>query len=163
MGSGAETIERLDGLHLGAGWFLTWINGVEIVYMDERVRESSFNAYLTAVEDVAKALNAPRLVLYEVSPSVLSPSVQSQWAGVIDKHRASLEANTIAAVLVSATPDTPLASVLWSPSTPHPTRVCESVADAFAWLVPHKPDTDLQETTANYETRRAQLVPRLSL
>ncbi len=165
MGDAAETLERLDGLHLGTGWFLTWIDGVETVYMDERMTEASFDQYLVVIEELMRTASMPRPVLYEVTaPSVMNASARRRLSNLLNKYRTNIGKNTIAYALV--TPSTAVRGVLtalfWVSPPPYPYKVCATTREAFEWLAGRTPELDSMGTDSRYATRRAQLMSRLS-
>src|SRR4051812_16631744 len=88
----------------GAGWFLDWIEDVQVVYMDGRVTDASFEGYLSAVaRDIeSRAAGDAASVLYHVpQPSAISTIRRSKLAALLKNHEQKLREITRAYAMVT--------------------------------------------------------------
>lgn len=151
-------------LHRGPGWFLTWIDGVEVAYMDQRMNAAGVEGYLTLIEERIKAPRQPRPVLYEVKdPHALTSDFRRRTSELLNRNRQSIAQVTQGFALVTTSPATRgiLTAILWLSPPPYPHKLCSTTRTGFQWLATCASAMDPGRVHARYEELKGRLLPDL--
>jgi hypothetical protein len=131
----------------GRGWFLDWIEGVQVVYMDGRVTDASYAEYLAAVaEDIDGRLDDDSAaILYHVpQPSALSADRRTRLASLLKEREARLRRITRAYAM--ATPSllvrSGLRMIFWLAPPPYPNAVVATPREGYEFIARHQPGVD---------------------
>lgn len=152
-------VEEFKGFHQGEGWFLTWIDGVEVVFMDERLTPGSLSAYLDLIEELMRTATTARSCLYQVlAPSAFDARARSRLAGLFNKYKAGISKNTLGFALV--TPSAPVRGILtalhWISPPPYPDKVFSDLPSAGRWLVQWQPGLQPDVLLTRFELLKAR-------
>ena len=142
----------------GVGWFLDWIEDVQLVYMDGRVTDAAFEAYLAAVaSDInGRAEEDAASVLYHVpQPSALSTTRRSRLAALLKAHEERLREITRAYAMVtpSLVVRSGLRMVFWLAPPPYPNTVAATPREGYEFIARHHAGVDPDSWAAEHGRR----------
>ncbi len=158
-----QTVDDLEGLHLGRGWFMTWLDGLEVVYMDKRLTPESFADYLVVLEHTMKIAHSVRPVLYEVRHPALDPASRRKISALLNEYRDSARRYTLAYALVTPSPTVRgiLTALFWMSPPPYPNKVFGTTEKAVGWLSSRVPTLNAERALERYQLARTRLLTRL--
>ncbi len=140
------------------------MDGVEVVYMDDRVTPRSLDEYFRVVESLMQTATWGRPVLYEVqSPGAFDAAARRRLSNLLNQYRSTVAKNTLAYSLVtpSATVRGILTAVFWVSPPPYPHKICGTVKEAFEWFATKVPALDPKTAYLNYVETKTRLLGRL--
>lgn len=152
-------------VHLDHGWFMLDLGPVNVVYMDERVTDASYDRYIGCLrDDLASIAGTRRGVLYDVPDmKALSGERRAEVAEVLNEFRSTLASVNAAYTLV--TPSRVVRGVVqmvfWLAPPPYPHRVVGTVPDAAEYLASKLPDLNADRWVHTYERTRGDLLGRM--
>lgn len=128
---------------VGIGWMLDYAGGVQVVYMDGRVTDASFDAYVAAMrkEIDERPESACLGVVYHVpQPSALSSARRRKLGEALKAREAKLARTTLAYAMAtpSLTVRAGLRMLFWLAPPPYPNAVVASTLEAFEFLARHQ-------------------------
>jgi hypothetical protein len=169
-GSARVNSQRLPGkspyFRADVGWFMDQLGDVQVVYMDGRVTDASFEHYLEAVAADIDARTEDRKigVVYHVpQPSAMSAARRRKLAAVLKQREAKLARNTAAYAM--ATPSAlvrgGLRMLFWLAPPPYPNAVVPTPVAAFEFVAKHMPGLVATELAAELERTTTQAAPEM--
>ena len=87
----AHVLKKFDE---GTGWYMGFAGPVQLVYIDDRMTDASFRAYLAALErDIdGRSMNANVGIYYHVmAPQIFDSTRRREIAGVLAPRKAKLQ------------------------------------------------------------------------
>lgn len=140
---------------------------VNVVYMDDRVTDASYNRYTDHLRDHLAGLAGTgrrRGVLYDVPDMrALSGERRAELAEVLNEFRSTLA--SVNAAYVLATPSRVVRSVVqmvfWLAPPPYPYEVVSAVGEGVSFLAAHTPGMDAAGWARDYGLARGDLLGRL--
>ena len=140
----------------GRGWFLDWIENVQVVYMDGRVTDASYGQYLVAVaRDIdERGDDDAASILYHVpQPSALSADRRTKLAAILKEREARLR--TITRSYVMATPSllvrSGLRMIFWLAPPPYPNSVVATPREGYEFIARHEANVDPVSWAAEHQ------------
>jgi hypothetical protein len=128
----------------GIGWMLDYASGVQIVYMDGRVTDASFDAYVSVLgTEIDERRDPQRLgvVYYVPQPSALSSARRRKLGEALKARQDKLSRNTLAYAMAtpSAAVRAGLRMLFWLAPPPYPNAVVATTLEAFEFIARHQP------------------------
>jgi hypothetical protein len=147
----------------GVGWFLDWIEDVQVVYMDGRVTDAGYDAYIEAVtRDIdGRADGDAASILYHVpQPSALSANRRSKLAALLKDREDRLREITRAYAMVtpSLLVRSGLRMVFWLAPPPYPNAVAATPREGYEFIARHHAGVDPDSWAAEH----ARMLARFS-
>jgi hypothetical protein len=152
---------------VGIGWMLDYAGGVQVVYMDGRVTDASFDAYLAALrKEIDERPDNQRLgIVYHVpQPSALSSARRRKLGEVLKDREAKLARTTLAYAM--ATPSVAvragLRMLFWLAPPPYPNAVVASTREAFEFIARHQSALEPEALAAELARKVAAAEPQMA-
>jgi hypothetical protein len=146
---------------------LDYIGDTQIVYMDGRVTDASFDAYVAAlVTDIDGRDPAARVgVVYHVpQPSALSSARRRKLGDALKSREAKLALTTLAYAMV--TPSTVVRSGLrmlfWLAPPPYPNAIVATPSEGFEFVARYQAGLDAPAMAAELARRVAAAQPAMA-
>jgi hypothetical protein len=151
----------------GIGWMLDYTSGIQVVYMDGRVTDASFDAYVAVLRSEIDQRNTPeRLgVVYHVpQPSALSSARRRKLGEALKAYEERLARNTLAYAMAtpSAAVRAGLRMVFWLAPPPYPNAVVATPLEAFEFIARYRPALVPEELAADFARKVADAEPRMA-
>ena len=149
------------------GWFLAYLDHVEVVYMDGRVDDESYARYVGAVEEDIRARrrrNECTPVLYHIpQPSAVTAKRRALLGAVLKQEHAAFATHTCAYAMVTTSSMVRygLRVLFWLAPPPYPNAVLSSVRQGFEFLTRYDRSIHPQAMTERYESLLRELMPRM--
>ena len=139
---------------------LDYIGDTQVVYMDGRVTDASFDAYLAAlVGDIDGRDESARIgVLYHVpEPSALSSARRRKLGNALKAREAKLARATLAYAMAtpSAVVRNGLRMLFWLAPPPYPNAVVATPTEGFEFVARYQPGLDAPALAAELARRVA--------
>jgi hypothetical protein len=151
----------------GVGWFLDWIEDVQVVYMDGRVTNPSYDEYLNAVAgDIDGRSDDDHVsILYHVpQPSALSADRRSRLGALLKAREERLRGMTCAYAM--ATPSlivrSGLRMLFWLAPPPYPNAVVATPRDGYEFIARHHAAVDPVSWAAEHARLLSRLGPEIA-
>jgi hypothetical protein len=146
---------------------LDYIGDVQVVYMDGRVSDTSFDAYLRALQsDIDERANGTRVgVVYHVpQPSALGSARRRKLGEALKAREAKLAQTTLAYAMAtpSAVVRSGLRMLFWVAPPPYPNAIVASPLDAFEFIARFAPGLDPEALSAELAIRLARAEPAMA-
>lgn len=140
----------------GAGWFMGYAGPLELVYMDDRLTDASFDRYVAALaRDIdARSLNANVAIYYHVTaPELISSRRRQQIGSVLAarKEKTAVCTAGYAAYTPTMIGRGVLTAVFWLAPPPYPHKVCANADEAMRFLASRRPDLDVAQAVSAHE------------
>ena len=149
------------------GWFLAYLDHVEVVYMDGRVDDESYARYVGFVEEDIRERqrrNERTPVLYHIpQPSALTAKRRALLGAVLKQEQTSFATHTCAYAMVTTSSMVRygLRVLFWLAPPPYPNAVLSSVHEGFEFLARYDRSIHPQAMTERYESLLRELMPRM--
>lgn len=155
------------GRYIDVGWFMDYIGSVQIVYMDGRVTDDSFNRYMTAFCDEIdyRPDDASIAVFYHLpTPSAVDSGRRAKLASALKEREAKLAATSDAFVMVTSSPIVryALKAMFWIAPPPYHNDVTSTTLDGFHFIARHHKGPDPVELNNTYEQLLKQASPGMA-
>lgn len=153
----AELSANRRYVQVETGWFLAYLGRVQVVYMDGRVDDASYDRYLRALAadiDDRAARDEPAAILYHVpQPAALTAKRRNLLAEILREREDAVRRNTIAYALAttSALVRGGLKILFWLAPPPYPNTVVPTPRAGFEFLSSFSPDLNVTQLAADYE------------
>jgi hypothetical protein len=163
----AELNPDRRSVRVEVGWFLGYLDHVQVVYMDGRVDDSSYARYVDCVVDDIDARQASGkrvAVFYHVpQPSALTAKRRTMLGKVLAERSTFLGDNTIAYSMAtsSVAVRSGLRVLFWLAPPPYPNAVVAAPRAGFDFLAQYDASLNPTELTARYDDWLRELMPRM--
>jgi hypothetical protein len=153
---------------VGIGWMLDYVGGVQVVYMDGRVTDASFDAYVAAMrmEIDNRPEDAQRLgVVYHVpQPSALSSARRRKLGEALKVREEKLARTTLAYAMAtpSLTVRAGLRMLFWLAPPPYPNAVVATTLEAFEFIARHQSALEPDALAAELARKVAAAEPAMA-
>jgi len=155
-----ETVDAEQPLATGIGWMLDYLGDVQLVFMDGRVTDASFEAYLATVcNEIDEREEGRRVgIVYHVpQPSALSSQRRRRLGEELKAREEKLRRTTLAYAMAtpSAVVRSGLRMLFWLAPPPYPNTVVATPLQAFEFLARYMPALVPDELAARMAQRVA--------
>lgn len=162
-----ETVDAEQPLATGTGWMLDYLGDVQLVYMDGRVTDASFEAYLATVcNEIDERDEARRVgVVYHVpQPSAMSSQRRRRLGEELKSREDKLARTTLAYAMAtpSAVVRSGLRMLFWLAPPPYPNAVVATPLLAFEFLARYMPALAPDALAAELARRVAAAEPAMA-
>lgn len=146
---------------------LDYIGDTQIVYMDGRVTDASFDAYVRALRvDIDERPDAARIgVVYHVpQPSALSSARRRKLGEALKAREQKLARTTLAYAMAtpSAVVRSGLRMLFWLAPPPYPNAIVASPFEAFEFVARFQTGLDPQALTDELAGKLARAAPAMA-
>jgi hypothetical protein len=154
-------------LWVDVGWFLTYFDNIQIVYMDGRIDDASYARYAAAVAEHIDGRNAEARVgvVYHVpQPAALTADRRQLLGRVLKERETQLARTTTAFALATASMvvRSGLRILYWLAPPPYRNAVVATPRAAFEFVAPHHPGASVEALEQRYAALLAGLMARMS-
>lgn len=164
----AETIAvQHEPRAVDLGWMLDYLGNTQVVYMDGRVTDASFDRYMAAlVSEIDDRPDSARVgVMYHVpQPSALSSARRRRLGEALKAREAKLARTTLAYAMStpSAVVRSGLRMLFWLAPPPYPNAVVASPTAAFEFLARHQAGLQPEALSAQFAQLLAAAEPAMA-
>lgn len=152
-------------VNVDIGWFSARLPEINMVYMDDRVDDASFDRYFAhLVDDLNQAEGTRRAVLYDVPASgSMTASRRARVGDLLKENEKVLREITTGYAMVAPSRLVRgfLTAIFWVAPPPYPNKICATVDDAFKWLGPITPGLDAPAAMAWYKAERDGMLAQM--
>lgn len=152
----AELSAKRPNFLVDTGWFLGYLGRVQLVYMDGRIDDASYDRYLEAlaqdIDDRATRDEAVAILYHVPQPAALTSRRRSLLANVLRERESVVRKNTIAYALAttSALVRGGVKVLFWLAPPPYPNAVVATPDAGFDFLARYAPDLDTSKLSSRY-------------